>query len=77
MIASRYIARIGNIQSRGKLRCTRIRGSHVEAVCIRSGRSLRRNRLVRCRFQKSANARRRSHTAGPVIRAWVSRHWVA
>ena len=28
-------------------------------------------------FQKSANVRLRSHTAGPVIRTWVSRHSVA
>jgi hypothetical protein len=29
------------------------------------------------RFQKSAKARFMSHTPGPVIRTWVSRHSVA
>ena len=72
-----YIDRIGNIHSRGTLRCTRIRGSHVDAVVISIGGSLRRNRLSRCRFQKSANARARSQTPGPVIRQCVSRHSVA
>ena len=40
-------------------------GSHWEAVSSSSGRSLARNRLRRCRFQKSANARLRSQTPGP------------
>ena len=77
LIASMYIDRIGNIHRRGTLRCTRIRGSQVEVVVISIGGSLRRNRLSRCRFQKSAKARARSHTPGPVIRQWVSRHSVA
>ena len=77
LIASRYIPRIGNIHSRGTLRCTRMRGSHVEAVDSSIGGSLRPNLLLRCRFQKSANARARSQTPGPVIRQWVSRHSVA
>ena len=46
LIASRYIARIGNIHSRGTLRCTRIRGSQVEAVDISIGGSLRPEPLV-------------------------------
>jgi len=76
-IASRYIERIGNIHSRGTLRWIRIRGSHSEWVSSSSGGSLGRNRCRRCRFQKSANARCRSHTPGPVTRTWVSRHSVA
>ena len=48
-----------------------------EVVSSRSGRSLRRIRRRRLRFQKSANARLRSQTAGPVMRTWVSRHSVA
>ena len=76
-IASMYMPRIGNIHSRGTLRCTRIFGSHVEAVDISIGASLRRNRFSRWRFQKSAKARFRSHTPGPVIRQCVSRHSVA
>ena len=77
LIASRYIPRIGNIHSRGTLRCTRMRGSQVDAVVISIGGCLRPNLLVRCRFQKSANARVRSQTPGPVIRQCVSRHSVA
>ena len=77
LIASRYIDRIGNIHSRGTLRCSRMLGSHWEAVSSSSGRSLARNRLRRCRFQKSAKARLRSQTPGPVIRQCVSRHSVA
>ena len=77
LIASRYIARIGNIHSRGMLRWKRIRGSHWEAVSSSSGRSLCPIRRRRCRFQKSAKVRLRSHTPGPVIRTWVSRHSVA
>jgi phenylacetate-coenzyme A ligase PaaK-like adenylate-forming protein len=41
------------------------------------GRSLARIRRRRLRFQKSAKARLRSHTPGPVIRTWVSRHSVS
>ena len=37
LIASRYIDRIGNIHSRGTLRCTRIRGSQSAAVSSSSG----------------------------------------
>ena len=77
VIASRYIARIGNIHSRGTFRWNRIVGSQVEAVSSSSGRSLERIRWRRLRFQKSAKARLRSHTPGPVIRTWVSRHSVA
>ena len=77
LIASMYIDRIGNIHSRGTLRCTRMRGSHCAAVASSIGGSLRRNLLSRCRFQKSAKARARSRTAGPVIRQCVSRHSVA
>ena len=40
LIASRYIDRIGNIHSRGTLRCSRMLGSHCEAVSSSSGRSL-------------------------------------
>ena len=64
MIASRYIDRIGNIHSRGTLRCTRIRGSQSAAVSSSSGAvavPVRR----RLRFQKSAKARARSQTPGP------------
>ena len=75
LIASRYMDRIGNIQSRGTLRCTRIRGSQSEAVSSSSGRIPCLGR--RLRFQKSAKARERSHTPGPVMRTWVSRHSVA
>ena len=77
LIASRYMARIGNIQSRGTLRWNRIRGSQVEAVSRSSGRSLGRSRRRRLRFQKSAKARFRSHTPSPVIRTCVSRHSVS
>ena len=72
-----YIERIGNIHSRGTLRWIRICGSQVDAVSSSSGRSERPSRRRRFRFQKSANARLRSHTPGPVIRTWVSRHSVA
>ena len=77
LIASRYIDRMGNIHSRGTLRWIRIRGSQSEDVSSSSGRSLGRSRRRRCRFQKSATARCRSHTPGPVMRTWVSRHSVA
>ncbi len=77
LIASRYIDRIGNIHSRGTLRAKRIRGSQTDAVSSSRGRSLRPMRLRRLRFQKSAKARLRSHTPGPVMRTWVSRHSVA
>ena len=77
LIASRYIPRIGNIHSRGRLRCTRMLGSQVLVVESSIGGSLRRNLLSRCRFQKSAKARARSQTPGPVMRQWVSRHSVA
>ena len=77
LIASMYIDRIGNIHSRGTLRWNRIRGSQVDAVSSSSGRSLVPIRRRRLRFQKSANARLRSQTPGPVIRTWVSRHSVA
>ena len=76
-MASMYIERIGNIHSRGTLRWNRIRGSHSGVVDISIGGSLRRNFLSRCRFQKSAKARARSCTPGPVIRQCVSRHSVA
>ncbi len=76
-MASRYIDRMGNIHRRGLLRWNRIRGSHCDAVSSSRGRSLRPIRLRRLRFQKSANVRCRSHTPGPVIRTWVSRHSVA
>ena len=76
-IASRYIPRIGKTISRGTLRWKRICGSQVDAVSSSSGRSLGPNRLRRLRFQKSANARLRSQTPGPVMPTWVSRHSVA
>ena len=76
-IASRYIPRIGNTISRGTLRWKRSWGSHVDAVSSSKGRWLGPKRRRRCRFQKSAKARRRSHTPGPVIRTCVSRHSVA
>ena len=41
LIASRYIARIGNIHSRGTLRWNRMVGSQVDAVSSSRGRSLR------------------------------------
>ena len=44
LIASRYIPRIGNIHSRGTLRCSRIWGSQTLAVSTSSGRSLVRSR---------------------------------
>ncbi len=75
LIASRYIERMGNIHSRGTLRCTRIRGSQSLAVSSSSGRMPCRG--LRLRFQKSAKARARSPTPGPVTRTWVSRHSVA
>ena len=75
LIASRYIDRIGNIHSRGTLRCTRIRGSQSAAVSSSSGAAPCRFR--RFRFQKSAKVRARSNTPGPVIRTCVSRHSVA
>ena len=75
LIASRYIARIGNIHSRGTLRCTRMCGSQSATVSSSKGRVPWRRR--RFRFQKSANARLRSQTPGPVIRTCVSRHSVA
>ena len=68
---------MGNIHSRGTLRWIRIFGSQVEAVSSSSGRSLCRISRRRFRFQKSAKARLRSHTPGPVIRTCVSRHSVA
>ena len=77
LIASRYMPRIGNIHSRGTLRCSRMCGSQTLAVSTSSGRSLARSRRRRCRFQKSAKARRRSCTPGPVIRTCVSRHSVS
>ena len=77
LIASRYIERIGNIHSRGTLRWNRILGSQVDAVSSSSGRSLWPSRLRRFRFQKSAKARFRSQTPGPVIRMCVSRHSVS
>ena len=77
LIASRYMPRIGNIHNLGTFRCTRMRGSQVEAVVISIGGCRRPNFLVRCRFQKSAKVRERSQTPGPVIRQCVSRHSVA
>ena len=77
LIASRYMLRIGKFHCRGMLRWIRICGSQSDAVSTSRGRSLRRSRWRRCRFQKSAKARLRSHTPGPVIRTWVSRHSVA
>ena len=77
LIASRYMLRIGKFHCRGTLRCSRICGSQLEAVSSSSGRSLRPKMRRRLRFQKSAKARLRSHTPGPVIRTWVSRHSVA
>ncbi len=77
-MASRYIDRMGNIHHRGTLRWNRIAGSQLDAVSSSSGRSVeRRHPRRRLRFQKSAKARLRSHTPGPVIRTCVSRHSVA
>ena len=69
--------RIGKFHCRGMFLCTRIWGSQSDAVSISSGRSSRRSRWWRLRFQKSAKARLMSHTPGPLIRTWVSRHSVA
>ena len=77
LIASRYIARIGNIHSRGMLRWNRIVRLPARGVSSSSGRSLGISFRRRCRFQKSAKARSRSQTPGPVIRTWVSRHSVS
>ena len=77
LIASRYIARIGNIISRGTLRWNRTVASQALGASMSSGGCEAPSRLRRLRFQKSANARFRSTTPGPVIRRWVSRHSVA
>ena len=77
LIASRYMPRIGNIHSRGTLRCNRICGSQTLAVSTQQRPLAGPEPAPPVQVPEVGEGPRRSWTPGPVIRTCVSRHSVS